>query len=154
MGTPDSNKTQRGINVGNGHNFPFYKHWKGLFRALQNNTNFPEVIADSLSLANLINYLLLVFFYRPLRSSTNVRFNPVCCNVYFLWQQNNIFILLPCSYMRQHEGEGGNLYIYPALFALTLALFDLIFLYTCFTETLPSNKRVRIERSLQSTVTF
>ena len=44
--------------------------------------------------------------------------------------------------MRQHEGEGGALYIYPALFALTLALFDLVFLYACFTETLPANKRV------------
>ena len=44
--------------------------------------------------------------------------------------------------MRQHEGEGGSLYVYPALFALTLAVFDLVFLCASFTETLPASKRV------------
>ena len=52
------------------------------------------------------------------------------------------YVFVYCSYMRQHEGEGGALYVYPALFALTLAVFDLVFLYACFTETLPTSKRV------------
>lgn len=41
-------------------------------------------------------------------------------------------------YAREHQGE---FYIYPALFSLILAIFDIIFVAMAFKETLPKNKR-------------
>ncbi len=43
--------------------------------------------------------------------------------------------------MRAQE-DSAELYTYPALCALTLALIDLVFLYAFFKETLPKEKRV------------
>ncbi|KAK3609229.1 hypothetical protein CHS0354_035168 [Potamilus streckersoni] len=43
-------------------------------------------------------------------------------------------------YAREHEGQ---FYVVPALFALFLALLDIVFLMTFFKETLPENKRAQ-----------
>ena len=41
------------------------------------------------------------------------------------------------------KDQEGMFFMTPALFALALAVADVLFLYVCFTETLPKEKRVR-----------
>ena len=41
--------------------------------------------------------------------------------------------------------ESGNPYLLPALFAITLTVADILFVYICLKETLPKEKRVIIE---------
>ena len=38
--------------------------------------------------------------------------------------------------------ESGNPYLLPALFAITLTVADLMFVYVCLRESLPKEKRV------------
>lgn len=41
--------------------------------------------------------------------------------------------------------ESGNPYLLPALFAITLTVADILFVYLCLKETLPKEKRVILE---------
>lgn len=40
------------------------------------------------------------------------------------------------------DGDNDVVYVIPALFALVLAVADIIFVYVCLGETLPKEKRV------------
>lgn len=49
--------------------------------------------------------------------------------------------------------ESGNPYLLPALFAITLTVADISFVYFCLKETLPKEKRVILEYLLNYSVT-
>ena len=46
-------------------------------------------------------------------------------------------------HLRSHADQAGVFFVGTALFALTLSLLDLVFVYVCFKESLPEEKRVR-----------
>lgn len=46
--------------------------------------------------------------------------------------------------------ESGNPYLLPALFAITLTVADMLFVYFCLKETLPKEKRVMFTTSLHA----
>src|SRR6218665_3631881 len=51
--------------------------------------------------------------------------------------------LIGAAFSLQTKGHEGQFYVAPALYALTLAILDVIFLAVFLKETLPREKRVR-----------
>ena len=50
--------------------------------------------------------------------------------------------MIGAVFAKRSSVESGNPYLLPALFAITLTVADLLFVYGCLKESLPKEKRV------------
>lgn len=50
--------------------------------------------------------------------------------------------MIGAIFAKRSSLESGNPYLLPALFAITLTVADMLFVYFCLKETLPKEKRV------------
>ena len=53
--------------------------------------------------------------------------------------------MIGAVFAKRSSLESGNPYLLPALFAFTLTVAHILFVYICLKETLPKEKRVIIE---------
>ena len=81
--------------------------------------------------------------------------NIIMLILFALCQQALVGIAYSCGFIigpvigavfaKRSSLESGNPYLLPALFAITLTLADILFVYICLKETLPKEKRVSVK---------